>query len=192
VRQSLGGLPLLAEDLGDITPAVTALRDHFQLPGMRVLQFAFNGDPNNPHLPHHCVHNGVIYTGTHDNDTTRGWYDTLPEPERRNLWNYLQRPSGESLEAVWDLIRLAWSSGAALAVTPLQDLLGLGSASRMNVPGRADGQWRWRCPENALNDAVWQRLHKLTRTTGRLAGSPTKSKARFHVANELPEHESIL
>ena len=111
VQQALGGLPLLAEDLGIITPAVTALRDQFQLPGMRVLQFAFNGDPNNPHLPHHCVHNGVVYTGTHDNDTTRGWYDTLPEHERRNLWNYLQRPPGEPHEATWELIRLAWSSG---------------------------------------------------------------------------------
>ena len=77
--EALGGLPLIAEDLGVITPAVTALRDHFELPGMRVLQFAFNGDPNNPHLPHHCVPNSVVYTGTHDNDTTRGWYDALPE-----------------------------------------------------------------------------------------------------------------
>ena len=173
VRQSLGGLPLIAEDLGVITPAVAALRDQFELPGMRVLQFAFDGDPNNPHLPHHCVHNGVIYTGTHDNDTTRGWYDTLPEQERRNFWNYLQRSPGEPHEAAWELIRLAWSSGAALAVTPFQDLLDLGSAARMNVPGRADGQWRWRCSEEALNDAVWQRLHELTKASGRLAGTST-------------------
>ena len=96
VREALGGLPLLAEDLGIITPAVTALRDQFQLPGMRVLQFAFNGDPDNPHLPHHCVHNGVVYTGTHDNDTTRGWYEALPEHERRPLWNYLQRQPSDS------------------------------------------------------------------------------------------------
>ena len=171
VRQSLGGLPLLAEDLGVITPAVTALRDQFQLPGMRVLQFAFDGDPNNPHLPHHCVHNGVVYTGTHDNDTARGWYDTLPEQERRNFWNYLQRSPGEPHEAAWELIRLAWSSAAGVAVAPLQDLLGLGSAARMNVPGRADGQWGWRCPEDALNDAVWQRLHDLTDASGRLAGT---------------------
>ena len=169
VRQSLGGLPLIAEDLGVITPAVAALRDQFQLPGMRVLQFAFDGDPSNPHLPHHCVHNGVIYTGTHDNDTTRGWYDTLPEQQRRNFWNYLQRSPGEPHEAAWELIGLAWSSGAALAVTPFQDLLDLGSAARMNVPGRADGQWRWRCSEEALNDAVWQRLHELTKASGRLA-----------------------
>jgi 4-alpha-glucanotransferase len=169
VQQALGGLPLLAEDLGVITPAVTALRDQFQLPGMRVLQFAFNGDSNNLHLPHHHVHNGVVYTGTHDNDTTRGWYDTLPEHERRHLWNYLQRSPGEPHEATWALIRLAWSSVSALAIVPLQDLLGLGSAARMNTPGRADGQWRWRCPEDALNDAAWQQLRELTRTSGRLA-----------------------
>jgi 4-alpha-glucanotransferase len=169
VRSALGGLPLLAEDLGDITPAVTALRDQFQLPGMQVLQFGFNGDPDNLHLPHRCVPNGVVYTGTHDNDTTRGWYDALPEPERRIFWNYLRRPPGEPHEAVWELIRLAWSSQAALAVTPFQDLLGLGSSARMNIPGRADGQWRWRCPADALSDASWHRLHELTQTSGRLA-----------------------
>jgi 4-alpha-glucanotransferase len=183
-RQALGGLPLLAEDLGVITPAVTALRDQFQLPGMRVLQFAFNGEPNNPHLPHHCVHNGVIYTGTHDNDTTRGWYDTLPDPERRNLWNVLQRPPGAPHEAVWELIRLAWSSSAALAITPFQDLLGLGSAARMNIPGRADGQWRWRCPEQALTDPAWLRLHELTRSSSRLADSSTEFQAPSGASGE--------
>jgi 4-alpha-glucanotransferase len=172
-RQALGELPLLAEDLGTITPAVTSLRDQFHLPGMRVLQFAFNGDPTNPHLPHHCVHNGVVYTGTHDNDTARGWYDTLPEPERRNLWNYLQRPPGQADEVAWELIRLAWSSGAALALAPFQDLLGLGSAARMNVPGRPEGQWRWRSTaDEASNEAVFQRLHQLTQTSGRLTGRP--------------------
>ena len=168
VRQALGGLPLLAEDLGVITPAVTALRDQFQLPGMRVLQFAFNGDPDNPHLPHHCVHNGVVYTATHDNDTTCGWYEALPEHERCHLWNYLQRQPADSREATWELIRLAWSSASALAIAPLQDLLGLGSEARMNVPGRAEGQWGWRCTDAALTDACWQRLHELTRASGRL------------------------
>jgi 4-alpha-glucanotransferase len=183
VRRSLGGLPMIAEDLGVITPAVTALREQFHLPGMRVLQFAFDGDPTNPHLPHHCVPNGVVYTGTHDNDTTRGWYDTLPDQERRNFWGYLQRPGGEPDEAAWELIRLAWSSPAALAVTPFQDLLGLGSAARMNVPGRADGQWRWRCSEALLNDAVLQRLHELTEASGRLASSSTESETTSHTIN---------
>ena len=172
VRQALGGLPLLAEDLGVITPAVTALRDRFQLPGMRVLQFAFNGDPDNPHLPQHCLHNGVVYTGTHDNDTTRGWYEALPEHERGHLWNALQRQPGDSREAAWELLRLAWSAPSALAIAPLQDLLALGSQARMNVPGRAEGQWGWRCSKNALTDPCWQRLHELTREAGRVA-SPT-------------------
>ena len=167
VRQALGGLPLLAEDLGIITPAVTALRDQFQLPGIRVLQFAFNGDPNNPHLPEHFVHNSVVYTGTHDNDTTRGWYEALPEHERHHLCSYLRRQPTDSREATWELIRLAWSSASALAIAPLQDLLGLGSAARMNVPGRAEGQWRWRCTDEALTDASWQRLHELTRASAR-------------------------
>ncbi len=170
VRAALGGLPLLAEDLGTITPPVEVLRDRFLLPGMRVLQFAFNGDPNNPHLPHRCVHNGVVYTGTHDNDTTRGWYDLLPEHSRRNLWNYLQRPSGEPDDVPGEMIRLAWSSPAALAITPFQDLLGLGSEARMNIPGRGDGQWAWRCAwDNMTNDAVFHRLYELTASSGRLA-----------------------
>jgi 4-alpha-glucanotransferase len=183
VRQALGGLPLLAEDLGIITPAVRSLRDEFQLPGMRVLQFGFNGDPNNPHLPQQCGHNSVVYTGTHDNDTTRGWYDALSEPERRNFWNCVQRSPGEAQEAVQEMIRLAWSSAAALAVTPLQDLLGLGSAARMNVPGRADGQWCWRWPcDDALNEAAFHRLHELTKASGRLVeknSNPFNSPGRL-------------
>jgi 4-alpha-glucanotransferase len=104
---------------------------------------------------------------THDNDTTRGWYDAAPDHERRNFWNYLQRARGEAPEAVWEMIRLAWSSGAALAVTPFQDLLGLGSSARMNTPGRPDGQWRWRCPEAGLQDPAWRRLQELTLTSNR-------------------------
>ncbi len=178
VRDALGRLPVLAEDLGTITPAVTALMEQFHLPGMRVLQFAFNGDPNNPHLPNHCVHNSVVYTGTHDNATARGWYDTLAEPNRRNFWNYLQRPPGAPDEAVWELIRLASSTVAALAVTPFQDWLGLGSEARMNVPGRADGQWRWRCPDDAQNDAAFERMHELTKRSDRLAGRNISGSAK--------------
>ncbi len=168
-RQALGGLPLLAEDLGLITSAVTALRDQFQLPGMCVLQFAFNGDPSNPHLPHHCVHNAVVYTGTHDNDTTRGWYDAAPEHERANLWKYVGRADGGPHEAVWEMIHLALSSPAAVAIVPLQDVLGLGSSARMNTPGRAEGQWRWRCTDDGLSNAGWERLGKLTQDAGRAA-----------------------
>ena len=163
--QALGGLPLLAEDLGVITPAVTALRDQFQLPGMRVLQFAFNGDPDNPHLPHHCVHNGVVYTGTHDNDTTCGWYDALPEHERRTLWNYLQRhlDSGGDVGTHPPGLVLGIRAGDRAVAGSAR----LGSESRMNVPGRAEGQWGWRCTDEALTDACWQRLHELTRASRR-------------------------
>ncbi len=185
MRQALGGLPLLAEDLGTITPAVTDLRDRFHLPGMRVLQFAFNGDPTNPHLPHHCPHNCVVYTGTHDNDTTRGWYDSLPQHERDKFWNYLQRSPGEPHEAVWELIRLALSSQAALAITPLQDLLGLGSFARMNIPGCAEGQWRWRCPPDALSNPAWQRLSGLTQNSRRRPKSLEDSELAPSV-NESP------
>lgn len=172
LQRALGGLPLLAEDLGLITPPVEALRDEFSLPGMRVLQFAFDGDPRNPHLPHNCVHNSVAYTGTHDNDTTRAWYEALPEHQRRNLWAYLQRAPGDASQVPDELVRLAWESPAALAVTPLQDLLGLGAEARMNTPGRADGQWQWRCSTGAmLDEATVRRLRDLTGASGRLATS---------------------
>lgn len=162
LQQALGGLPFLAEDLGLITQPVEELRDRFRLPGMRVLQFAFNGDPKNPHLPDRCVHNCVVYTGTHDNDTTRGWYDTLPEAERANFWRYVKRAPGEPQEAVWEMIRLAQNSSAAVAAVPLQDVLSLGSAARMNIPGRADSQWRWRCAEAALDAPAWKNLLELS------------------------------
>jgi 4-alpha-glucanotransferase len=169
VRRALDGLPLLAEDLGVITPAVEALRDEFRLPGMRVLQFAFDGQASNPHLPHNYVHNAVAYTGTHDNDTARGWYDGLPEGERRVLWEYLRRAAGTAEEVPAEMIRLVWLSRAALAMTPLQDLLGLGSEARMNVPGRADAQWRWRCSRSDfLDDVTVTWLRDLTEVSQRL------------------------
>jgi 4-alpha-glucanotransferase len=178
VKQGLGQLPLLAEDLGTITPEVIKLREDFHLPGMQVLHFAFDGDPKNPHLPHCSAHNGVIYTGTHDNDTTRGWYDSLPEQARRNVWEYLKRPAGAAEEVVWELIRLAWSSAAALAVAPLQDLLGLGSAARMNLPGRPRRQWRWRCSmEDIQNQTAFEKLREVTQASGRFAGG-TNSKPK--------------
>jgi 4-alpha-glucanotransferase len=137
----LGGLPLIAEDLGLITPDVEKLRDGFHLPGMRVLQFAFGGDSTNPHLPHNAQPNTVIYTGTHDNDTTAGWWASSPRDQKSKARRYAP---GIATDPAWDLIRLAWASVSEIAIAPVQDILGLGSASRMNVPGRADGNWRWR------------------------------------------------
>jgi 4-alpha-glucanotransferase len=179
--KELGALPFIAEDLGLITPDVCALRDQFRLSGIRVLQFAFDGKSDNPHLPHNYAPNTVVYTGTHDNPTTRGWFEELPDEQRPYLWNYLKRPSGESREAASMLINLAWSSVAVLAMTPLQDLLNLGNDARMNLPGRAEGNWRWRCTEDMLTPAAFQWLHDLTKTSNRAFSNPTlcrKGKSR--------------
>jgi 4-alpha-glucanotransferase len=170
VQKALGGLPFLAEDLGIITPAVVGLRDAFHLPGTRVLQFAFDGHPDNPYLPDNYVPNTVVYTGTHDNPTTRGWYEDLPDAERRNLWHYLKRAAGTSAEAAPALLGLAWSSGAALAIAPLQDVLNLGKDARMNQPGSAEGNWRWRCTDDMLSASAFQSLRDLTQASGRSGG----------------------
>jgi 4-alpha-glucanotransferase len=167
VQRDLGALPFIAEDLGVITPDVVALRDQFHVPGTRVLQFAFDGRPDNPYLPHNYVPNTVVYTGTHDNNTTRGWFEGLPHDQQQNLWHYLKRPGGDGGEAAAALLRLAWSSMAALALAPLQDLLNLGSDARMNVPGRVEGNWRWRCTEDMLSAPVFQWLRDLTKTSNR-------------------------
>jgi 4-alpha-glucanotransferase len=173
VQTELGHLPFIAEDLGLITPDVHALRDEFRLPGMRVLQFAFDGHADNPYLPHNFVHNTVAYTGTHDNATTREWYEELPDYQRQNFWSYLKRAPGTSADAAPELLRLAWSSPAALAIAPLQDLLNLGSDARMNVPGRADGNWRWRVREDMLFSEAFQRLQDLTESSERLVAHET-------------------
>jgi 4-alpha-glucanotransferase len=170
VQAELGNLPFIAEDLGMITPDVYALRDQFQVPGTRVLQFAFDGHADNPYLPRNFVSNTVVYTGTHDNATTRQWYEELPEDQRKNLWSYLKRAPGGSADAAPELIRLAWSSTAALAIAPLQDLLNLGGEARMNVPGRADGNWRWRVREEMLSSDAFQWLRDLTEASKRSVG----------------------
>jgi 4-alpha-glucanotransferase len=170
VEKGLGALPFIAEDLGLITPDVTALRDQFRLPGMRVLQFAFDGKADNPYLPHRYVADTVVYTGTHDNPPTRGWYEELSDQQQQTVWSYLGRAGGAALEVAPALMRLAWESGAALALAPLQDLLNLGNEARMNVPGRAEGNWRWRCTDEMLPESAFEWLRDLTETSGRLHG----------------------
>jgi len=162
VQRELGNLPFIAEDLGLITPDVRALRDQFGVAGTRVLQFAFDGHPDNPYLPDNYVPNTVVYTGTHDNATTREWYEELPDGQRQNLWSYLKRAPGESGEVAPALMQLAWSSVAKLAIAPLQDLLNLGKGARMNVPGRPDGNWSWRSTEGMLSGTAFQGLRDLT------------------------------
>ena len=173
VDMAIGGLPFIAEDLGNITTDVSVLRDAFQLPGTRVLQFAFDGDPANPHLPRNYVHSTVVYTGTHDNPTTRGWYEELPDLQRRHLWQLAGRTEGSSTDAVAALLQLAWSSVAALAIAPLQDVLELGGDARMNQPGRAEGNWRWRATEDLLSASAFDSLRALTRASSRSAGVET-------------------
>jgi 4-alpha-glucanotransferase len=182
VRREFGGLPFFAEDLGLITPDVHALRDEFKLPGTRVLQFAFDGHADNPYLPHNYVPNTVVYTGTHDNNTTRGWFDELPEYQRQNLWHYLNRPKGSGDEAAPALMKLGWSSKAALALAPLQDLLNLGANARMNVPGRPEGNWRWRCTNDILSAPAFQCLAELTETSNR-ARNPNNHISRTKTLN---------
>ena len=172
-QRELGDLPFIAEDLGSITRDVYSMRDQFHLPGMRVLQFAFDGKPDNPHLPYNYDRNTVVYTGTHDNATTRAWFDELPEDEREILRKYLNLPAGKSLQASPDLMELAWSSLAALAVAPLQDVLNLGKEARMNVPGCAEGNWSWRCMPEMLSDKAFDWLRELTKSSNRLSSAST-------------------
>jgi 4-alpha-glucanotransferase len=167
VQRELGALPFIVEDLGVITPDVSALRDQFRLPGTRVLQFAFDGHPDNPYLPENYAPNSVVYTGTHDNPTTRGWFEELPGDQRWNLSRYASLRDGDSGAAAPALMDLAWRSVAALSMAPLQDLLSLGGAARMNVPGRAEGNWRWRATEDMLSDPAFDRLGALTDSAGR-------------------------
>jgi 4-alpha-glucanotransferase len=166
LRAGLKGLPFIAEDLGLITEDVHLLRNTLGLPGMAVLQFGFGGDPASPHLPHNYVPHTACYTGTHDNDTTHGWYWTgAGETERRNIESYTGH---RSEDPPLDLLRLAWSSVAALAVAPLQDILGLTGEARMNVPGQAAGNWRWRLRPEQFRAGVLERLAEMTVRFGRV------------------------
>ncbi|HSM50793.1 MAG TPA: 4-alpha-glucanotransferase, partial [Thermoanaerobaculia bacterium] len=163
IAAALGGLPLVAEDLGVITPDVTALRDRFGLPGMKVLQFGF--DPGSDHAPHRLVPHSVVYTGTHDNDTTRGWFESLDEGARRRVLLY----TGGTPETIsWDLLRTAYTAVAELAIAPVQDLLGLDGSARMNRPGSDAGNWGWRLAPGSLGGDLAERLAELVAVAGRL------------------------
>ncbi len=160
-RDALGELPLVAEDLGVITPDVEELRRAAGLPGIKVLQFAF-GEPDSDHLPHNFERRSVVYTGTHDNDTTAGWYAGLDDDVRRRVRRYAG--PGDIHRA---FIRLAYASVAELAIVPAQDVLGLGTEARMNTPAVAEGNWAWRLEPGALDTAAARRLRSLAEVTGR-------------------------
>jgi 4-alpha-glucanotransferase len=166
VQADFPTLCLVAEDLGIITDEVEALRDYFNLPGMRILQFAFDGNANNPYLPMNYIHNCVAYTGTHDNDTTVGWFNGLSDGDKQRVYDYL---GGSSLPMPCALMYAALASVANLAVVPMQDILRLGSSDRMNTPGTTVGNWRWRYDWSQLNEDNVGRFAHFIRLLGRHA-----------------------
>ncbi|MBA2527363.1 MAG: 4-alpha-glucanotransferase, partial [Pyrinomonadaceae bacterium] len=194
IGAALGKLPIIAEDLGVITPDVVALRDGFGFPGMRILQFAFGGDTTNIDLPHNYERNVVAYTGTHDNDTTVGWFSSVPgegstrtavqiQRERTFCLTYLNT-TGKEIH--WDFIRGVLASVANTAVVPLQDLLGLGTDARMNLPNSTEANWSWRFKKGAMTADIAARLRDMTRLYGRCndkvmqstaSGGPISNKA---------------
>ena len=167
LQDQLGRLPLIAEDLGTITPEVTALRHKFGLPGMKILQFAFSGDPNNPYLPAHHEENSVVYTGTHDNNTTVGWFSSVDDSTRQHILHVLGDADGGQMP--WPVIEAALASVCRLAIIPMQDLLELGAEARFNTPGTIDHNWRWRLAEMPGADApCWRHSLELNRRHQRI------------------------
>ena len=164
IRKALGVLPVIAEDLGVITPDVVALLDQFDLPGMRVLQFAFGGSADNPYLPHHFIKNMVVYVGTHDNDTTIGWFNSASAHERNFACKYL-RTDGKEIN--WDLMHVASQSVADIAIYTMQDVAGLGSEQRMNMPGKSEGNWEWRFNWDQITNYHTDKLYEMSALHGR-------------------------
>ncbi len=173
---ALGDVPILAEDLGVITPDVEELRDHFGFPGMRILQFAWGGDTKNIDLPHNYIQNSCVYTGSHDNDTTVGWFNSKVgtgsprdreqiKKETNFCLEYLQ---SNGKEIHWDFIRAVLASVSNIAIVPMQDLLGLGNDARMNLPGSTRGNWYWRCEAKDFDQKIAERLRDLTELYGRI------------------------
>jgi 4-alpha-glucanotransferase len=162
-------LPIVAEDLGTITQDVRELMDHFSLPGMKLLVFAFGDDlATNPYIPHNHVKNCLIYTGTHDNNTVRGWFETeLTEDDKGRLFRYFGRQVGQG-EIHHEMIRLAMMSVANTAIVPMQDILGLGEEARMNRPARSDGNWQWQLLPEQLRPELAKDLREMTETYGRI------------------------
>ena len=166
VKDELGELPIIAEDLGEITPDVVELRNQFDLPGMKILQFAFSTDASDKFLPHNYRRpNFVVYSGTHDNDTSRGWYELSATDKERDYFRRYFRTDGH--DAAWTLIDAAFSSVAVITIVPLQDVLNLGTEARMNLPGRSDGNWGWRFQSEQLTEDIAARLLEATTIFGR-------------------------
>ncbi|MGD8926859.1 MAG: 4-alpha-glucanotransferase, partial [Thioalkalispiraceae bacterium] len=159
LNKTFHSLPLVAEDLGTITKEVIALRQQFKLPGMKILQFAFDGNPQNSYLPSHHEFNSVVYTGTHDNDTTLSWYQQSDEATQHYIYKYLNCDPGDPMP--WPLIKSALASVACLAILPMQDILGLGQGERMNTPGTTAGNWQWRFSWEQISPDLNEQLSSL-------------------------------
>lgn len=162
LEKALGKLPIIAEDLGVITPDVVELRDKLGFPGMKILQFAFDSNEKNDYLPHRYHTHCVVYTGTHDNDTTKGWFNKTSVKDRKFASDYLRIPKTKNIS--WEFIRAAWASVAAFAIAPLQDLLNLGSDARMNLPGSTRGNWQWRFKKSDLGSGLAEKVKLMTKT----------------------------
>lgn len=167
LAEEFGDLPLVAEDLGTITPEVEAMRLRFGLPGMKILQFAFDGNPDNPYLPHNHEPLSVVYTGTHDNDTTLGWYEARDQDAKQAVLDYLGNPPDPM---PWPVIRAAFASVARLAIVPFQDILALGSEHRMNMPGTTEGNWEWKFDWHEVPDSLPAHIHELLYRYARIPG----------------------
>ena len=165
IKNELGDLPIIAEDLGTMTQGVIDLRNASGFPGMKILGFAFDSAEENDYLPHTYDKNCVVYTGTHDNDTIVGWFEKAKEEDKQFARDYLNSTNDANIH--WDAIRGAWSSVANIAIAPIQDFLGLGSYARINTPGLASGNWQWRLKPNQLTDELAQNIAKLTKTYSR-------------------------
>ena len=169
IQDKLGPVPMVAENLGVITPEVTELQERYKLPGMAVLQFAFDEFEDNPHKPWNINYQTVAYTGTHDNDTTAGWYSSLSEEEQTNVRESLSMDPDD--DPVWSMIDSAMASKAWLAVVPMQDFLGLGSEDRMNTPGTVNGNWQWLLPDHACSEGLAERINMYVESEGRSCDS---------------------
>ncbi len=165
IQKALGDLPIIAEDLGEITQDVFVLRDLFNLPGMKVLQFAFYGSPDDSFFPHNYEKNFIAYTGNHDNDTAVGWLKSTSPEARQNCLKYLH---SDGQDIAWDMIRAVWASVASITIAPLQDFLSLGNEARMNFPGRSDGNWDWRVDPKLINQDLAKKIWEINYIYARL------------------------
>ncbi len=169
VRESLGDVPIIAEDLGFLTDTVKQLLKDSGFPGMKVIQFAFDSREESDYLPHNYEKNCVVYTGTHDNDTLAGWCVSLNEEDQSMAFDYINRDRASAKDTYWDFICLAMRSVADTCIIPAQDFLGLGSEARINTPSTLGGNWIWRMGKGAFTEELIQKMRRMTQVTGRLA-----------------------